>query len=86
MQSSQQDAYQSAGDSANNRSGYQLSLGSTQNKKQTGGVWGQIESLQQSRVTTVKHEKGLPNGTIMQRLQQFQRTKQQRQAPHQPED
>ena len=47
-------------------------MNSTQNKNKTS-AWDNIGG---TRVTTVKHEKGLPNGTIMQCLKQFQRTKQ----------
>lgn len=43
-----------------------LTINSTQNKNRTA-AWENIGNFQ-NRVTTVKHEKGIPNGAIMQCL------------------
>ena len=62
-------------DYSNNRSGIGLTINSTQNKNNRGSGLESLGGLQ-NRVTTVKHEKGIPNGAIMQCLKQFQRSKQ----------
>ena len=58
------------GDYLNIKGGMGLTINSTQNKNGKTSGWENIGSLQ-NRVTTVKHEKGIPNGTIMQCLKQF---------------